>query len=352
MKISSKKVGCFSDIHIGLGQDSKQWHDIAINFAKWASKTYKDLGIDEILIPGDIFHNRSEIGVSTLAVAKEFFDYFKDFTVYISSGNHDCFYKNNSTVNSISILDGWSNIQIIDKDCETIKTPYKDIVMVPWGVEYDQIPQTDGIIFGHFEISSFYMNSYKVCEHGMESKQLFKKAPLIISGHFHKKDDRKYDKGRIVYLGSPYQHNFGDIGDARGIYILDLEKNELEFIENNISPKHLKLSTKAFVENPESIDSALLNKQLENNIVSLIVDTDIAQEDLALLSSKLHKKALLSIRTDYLQDNSSISQNDDSKEFDSGNLLKDIEEFVENLDIENKQEVIEYLTETYNLLSK
>ena len=348
MKISSKKVGCFSDIHIGLGQDSKQWHDIALNFAKWASKEYKDLGIDEIIIPGDIFHNRSEIGVSTLAVAKEFFDYFKDFTVYISSGNHDCFYKNNSTVNSISILDGWGNIQIIDKECKTIKTPYKDIVMVPWGVEYDNIPQTDGIIFGHFEISSFYMNSYKVCDHGMESKQLFKKAPLIISGHFHKKDDRKYDKGRIVYLGSPYQHNFGDSGDSRGIYVLDLEKNELEFIENNISPNHIKVSAKAILKEDVDIDNFLL----ENNIVSLIVDTDIAQEDLALLSSKLHKKAPLSIRTDYLQDNSTINQNDDSKEFDSGNLLKDIEEFVDNLDIENKKEVIEYLTETYNLLTK
>jgi DNA repair exonuclease SbcCD nuclease subunit len=348
MKISSKKIGCFSDIHIGLGQDSKQWHDIALNFAKWASEKYKDLGIDEIIIPGDIFHNRSEIGVSTLAVAKEFFDYFKDFTVYISSGNHDCFYKNNSTVNSISILDGWGNIHIVDKDCETIKTPYKDIVMVPWGVEYDQIPKTDGIIFGHFEISSFYMNSYKVCEHGMESKQLFKKAPIIISGHFHKKDDRKYDKGRIVYLGSPYQHNFGDVGDARGIYILDLEKNELEFIENDISPKHIKVSAKALLKEDSDID----NYVLENNIVSLIVDTDIAQEELAVLSSKIHKIAPLSLRTDYLQDNSTITQSDDTKEFDSGNLLKDIEEFVENLDIENKKEVIDYLTETYNLLTK
>jgi DNA repair exonuclease SbcCD nuclease subunit len=196
------------------------------------------------------------------------------------------------------------------------------------------------------------MNSYKVCDHGMESKQLFKKAPMIISGHFHKKDDRKYDKGRIVYLGSPYQHNFGDAGDARGIYILDLETSELEFIENNISPKHLKLSTKSFIEDPESIDSTLLKEQLENNIVSLIVDTEIAQEELAILSSKIHKISPLSLRTDYLQDNSTITQTDDSKEFDSGNLIKDIEEFVDNLDIENKKEVIEYLTETYNLLSK
>jgi len=352
MKISSKKIGCFSDIHIGLGQDGKQWHDIALKFAKWASEKYKELGIDEIIIPGDIFHNRSEINVATLATAKQFFDYFKDFTVYISSGNHDCFYKNNSTVNSISILSGWNNILIIDKECVVLKTPYKDIVMVPWGVEYDQIPKTDGIIFGHFEISSFYMNSYKVCEHGMESKQLFKKSPMIISGHFHKKDDRKYNKGRIVYLGSPYQHNFGDTGDSRGIYVLDLEKTELQFIENNISPKHLKLSTKAFVENPESIKSELLKEQLKNNIVSLIIDTEIDQEKLALLTSKLQIIEPLSIRTDFITDNTGIETLDNTKEIDSGNLIKDMEDFVNNLTIENKQEVIDYLTESYNLLSK
>jgi hypothetical protein len=53
-----------------------------------------------------------------------------------------------------------------------------------------------------------------------------------------------------------------------------------------------------------------------------------------------------------LDGNSEITKIDDSKEFDSGNLLKDIEEFVQNLDIENKKEVIDYLTESYNLLTK
>jgi DNA repair exonuclease SbcCD nuclease subunit len=350
--ILSDKIGCFSDIHIGLGQDSKQWHDIALNFAKWASEVYKSKGIDTIIIPGDIFHNRSEIGVNTLAVAKKFFDYFKGFKIFISSGNHDCFYKDNSSVNSISILDGWNNINIIDKNPVIIETTHNDIVLVPWGTLFEDIPETNGIIFGHFEISSFYMNSYKVCEHGMESKDLFKKAPLIISGHFHKKDDRKYDNGRIVYLGSPYQHNFGDVGDARGIYILDLEKNELEFIENNLSPKHLKLSTKAFIENPESINSETLKQQLENNIISLIVDSEIDQEELALLTSKLNSIAPLSFRTDYISDNTNPTTTDDTKEIDSGDLLKDIEEFVNTLTIENKKEVVEYLTETYNLLSK
>lgn len=347
-RIKGKRIGCFSDIHIGLGQDSKQWHDIALNFAKWASEQYLNAGINDIIIPGDIFHNRNEIGVNTLAVAKQFFDYFKDFRIFISSGNHDCFYKNNSTINSISILGGWNNINIIDSVPEIIKTDYEDIVLVPWGTEFDKIPETKGIIFGHFEISSFYMNSYKVCEHGFESKQLFKKAPLIISGHFHKKDDRKYDKGRIVYLGSPYQHNFGDFGDLRGIYILNLENNKFEFIENNISPKHVKVSTKALSNGNSEIDDYLL----ENNIISLVVDSDIDQEELAILTSKINKLSPLSVRTDYLSSDSEITQKDDDKEFDSGNLLKDIAEFVENLDIDNKKEVVEYLTESYNLLIK
>ena len=90
------------------------------------------------------------------------------------------------------------------------------------------------------------MNSYKVCDHGLESKQLFKKSPTIVSGHFHKKSHRKYENGQILYLGSPYQQNFGDVGDERGIYILNLENHAFNFIENKISPKHLKISLKVF----------------------------------------------------------------------------------------------------------
>lgn len=341
-----KKIGLFSDIHLGLGQGSDQWHNISLNFAKWASEVFKNKGIEQILIPGDIFHNRSEIGVNTISVAKQFFDYFKDFKLFISTGNHCCYFKNNSTINSISILDGWSNIKIFDKTPAILSYKDKKISMIPWGIEYDQIPESD-ICIGHFEISSFYMNSYKVCEHGMESKQLFKKAPLIVSGHFHKKDDRKYDKGRIVYLGSPYQHNFGDTGDSRGIYILNLDNNEFEFIENNTSPKHIKLSLKDLDKKTNSID-----KIVKNNIVSLVVDAEIDQEKLAVYIANLQKISPISFRTDYLDNSTDINKIDDSEEFNSGNLLKDIEDFVNNLTIENKKEVIEYLTESYNLLSK
>lgn len=346
-RIKGKKIGIFSDIHLGIGQDSKQWHDIAIDFANWAADTFNERGISDIIIPGDIFHNRTEINVNTIAVAKVFFDLFKDFRIFISSGNHDSYYKDKSTINSISILDGWNNIHVIDTNPEVIQTDYEDIVLVPWGTTFENIPKTKGIIFGHFEISSFYMNSYKVCDHGFESKDLLSKAPYIISGHFHKRDHRKYEKGQILYVGSPYQHNFGDAGDSRGIYIFNLENNEFEFIENEISPKHVKISAKSLQEEKyENLDSLI-----KNNIVSLVIDTKIEQENLASFNVKLQKLSPITIRTDYLDVESDIDQNDDSKDFDSGNLLKDIQEYIENLNIEHKKEVMDYLTESYNLLT-
>jgi DNA repair exonuclease SbcCD nuclease subunit len=339
-KITSKYIGCFSDLHLGLGQDSPVWHKIALDFAKWASEKYKELFIDEIIIPGDIFHNRSQISVETLAVARQFFDFFKDFTIYISTGNHDCFKKDSSDINSISLLDGWNNIVIIDKEPLILETNFnKSIGLVPWGYDISKVPPCD-IIFGHFEISSFYMNTYKVCEHGHSYKNMFDIGNCIISGHFHKKDHRKYENNRqITYLGSPFQHNFGDCNDSRGIYVFDVSNNTFKFLENNISPKHFKLSVK------NDIDEDIIR----NNFISLLVDDEIDQEKLLSYTAKIASFGPTSLRVDHDGEKTKLEISEE-KELGNSDLLKNIEEYIESLDIENKKEVVEYVKEMYNSL--
>lgn len=339
-KITSKNIGCFSDIHLGLGQDSSIFHKISLDFAKWASEYYKSNQIDEIIIPGDIFHNRSQISVETLTIARQFFDYFKDFTVYISTGNHDCFKKDSSDINSIALLSGWNNIRIVDNEPLILETNYeKTLGLVPWGTDIKDFPKCD-VIFAHLEISSFYMNSYKVCEHGFSYKDLFNYAPTIVSGHFHKKDHRNYENNKqIVYLGSPYQHNFGDIHDTRGIYVYNIADNTLEFIENKISPKHIKLSIK------ESIDEDII----KNNFVSIIVDNDVKEEEILSYTAKVTALNPNSVRIDYDGDKTQIESSQE-KELGTSDLLKSIEEYIDSLDIENKKEVVEYVKEMYNSL--
>jgi DNA repair exonuclease SbcCD nuclease subunit len=351
-KLNSRFIGCFSDIHLGLGQNSKEWHKIALEFAKWASQEYKEREISEIIIAGDIFHNRSEISVETLSVAKQFFDYFKEFTIYMSSGNHDSFFKENSKVNSISIFDNWDNIKVIDIEPLTLDTNYsKKIGIIPWGTKLDNMPKCD-IMFSHLEITSFYMSGYKICEHGFSYKDLFKNSPYIISGHFHKRDHRKFEKGEILYLGSPYQHNFGDTNDDRGIYVFDIKENTFEFIENNISPKHIKYSVKSFLKNSDqlTINSEDIEEMTKNNFISLVVDTKIEHDALVSLQARVASLNPHTLRVDYDEKDSEIQVSDNNKDYNSGNLLKSIEDYIETLDIENKKEVVDYVKELYNSL--
>lgn len=347
--IKGDKIGCFSDIHIGLYQDNPKWHQISLDFAKWASQYYLQNGINDIVILGDIFHNRLEISVNTLSVAKKFFDFFKDFNVYILAGNHDSFYKDNSKINSISIFDGWNNIKIVDNEPLQLKIYNKDAVLVPWGTSFDKIPKCD-IIFGHFEIVSFYMNTYKMCEHGFTSENLFEKAKTILSGHFHKKDHRIYKNGEIVYLGSPYQQNYGDASDERGIYIYDIDKNTFEFVKNDISPRHIKLSLKKIIN--KEIDISFLKEKIPNNHVNFIVDSSIDDEKLTILSSKIQKLNPLTFRTDF-GDNSSLLNSISNGEIEeSVDLIENIEKYVESLDMDDKKEVVSYINEVYNSLIK
>ena len=345
--IKSNTIGIFSDIHIGLGQDSSMWHDIVLDFARWAAKEYIKAGINDIIIPGDIFHNRNEISVNTVAVATEFFDILKDFRLFISAGNHDSYYKDRSDVNSISILKGWKNIVIVDKEPLTLQAGEKTISLIPWGTDIKDIPDTD-ICFGHFEINSFYMNSFKTCDHGLESICLLNKAPLVISGHFHKKDHRKYKNGEIVYVGSPYQHNFGDCDDSRGIYLLNIKTNEFEYIENTVSPKHIKIFLSKLKNGQQDAD--FLKSNVKGNLISFIIDEEIANEKITLLSSKINSLLPKFFRIDYKSVNNELEKSTDV-DYNMVDIEKNIEDFVELLDIKYKTETTEYLTQIYKQLT-
>ena len=304
--------------------------------------------INDIIILGDVFHNRTEISVTTLDVAKKFFDYFKDFNVYILAGNHDSFYKDNSKVNSISIFDGWNNIKVIDKEPFLLKIANKQTLLVPWGTSYDDITNCD-IVFGHFEIVSFYMNSYKVCDHGFTSENLFKKAKVIMSGHFHKKDHRTYDSGEIIYLGSPYQQNYGDSLDERGIYIYDVNENKISFIQNDISPKHKKISIKKILSG--EINTEYLKQNVTKNHISLVIDAKIDDEKILLLKGKLQKLEPETLRIEYSDTKSLDQLNSNLTDIETVDLLKDIENYVMSLDIKDKKEVVSYVKEIYNNLT-
>jgi DNA repair exonuclease SbcCD nuclease subunit len=191
------------------------------------------------------------------------------------------------------------------------------------------------------------MNTYKLCEEGFKSKDLLEYAPLVISGHFHLREERVYEKGKILYVGCPFELDFGDVQSTKGYYILDLDNLKYTFYENTISPKHQKLVLSNLIKIDDFNEHA--PKLLSNNIVRLIVDKKIDTKDLESLSLKLNGYYPLSMEFDQtynfsLFDDTSI----DGVDLSGIDMHSAITDFVNMLDIQNKKDVIEYTISLYN----
>ena len=345
MDLENNKIGFFTDLHIGVHQNNEKWLDVTYKWATWFTAELKKQNIKKIIFGGDLFHYRDEINVKTLHFADKILDLFNEFDMYMIPGNHDAYYKDNSTVHSLSILNNRPNITVFDTP--TVYTLNdKKIGFCPWGTTEDDIPTGCDLIVGHFELQHFNFNSFKMCEHGMTSEDVLKKCNLIFSGHFHKRQQRKYNNGEIVYAGNPFQMDFNDINDKKGYYILDFSKEDIkyDFYENTVSPVHVKLN----ISELETLKEVAKKVGWSNLVLKIIIDTDIKTNTLDKIISSINYEGPFSLVTDYLHkfnigDNVSITN-----EFGDLNIKQCIVEYIDSLDIEDKIQVTKKTISLYN----
>ena len=327
----------FSDYHLGIHQNGSTWHKIADDWANWFVSELKKKEIDKILFLGDFFHNRSDISVNTLHAASNIVDKFRDFQMIMLVGNHCSFYKDKADVHSLSIFKGYSNIEIVDKP-KTFHFGDKDVFFAPWGTDIDEIPSCD-VLMGHFEIESFKFNPHKVCEEGMSPAALSKKAKLIFSGHFNLRSEREYKNSKIIYVGNPFQMYFDDMEDTKGYYLLNFDNLEYNFVKNNISPKHKKIKLSEYNPSDENI---------KNNIIKVIVDKNLDSDELEKYTSNFQKLKPLSLSFDNTMNfDPKIELVGDEYDLSGIDMEKAISEFVQMLDIDNKEDVIKYTVDLY-----
>ena len=344
MLFRKSRVCCVSEIHVGVHQNTTLWHDIMIDWAVWLKKELTAKNITDIVISGDLFHYRDEIAVNTIHVVTKIMTIWKQFNIVILVGNHDSYYKDRVDVNSLSILSGWNNITIFETP-EVVNCYDKKIMFCPWGTRVEELEKCD-IMFGHFEVQSFKMNQYKVCTDGIKSGELLKHSPLVITGHFHLRDERQYKKGTVLYLGSPYQMDFGDVNSTKGYYLLDIKNSSYKFYENNISPKHKKITLSELVGHDGITDD--VKNMFANNIVKLIIDLHISPDEIDFLLSKLSVLDPISINTDYeINFNKFGIEESDDIDISGIDIPAAIEEFINMLDVDDKQTIINETLDIY-----
>lgn len=343
IKINKSKVCVISDLHLGVHTNSAQWHEIAIDWAKWLVSELDSKNIKDIIFCGDWHHNRSEISVNTLQTSADILKILDKYNKIMVLGNHDIYYKHRVDVNSLSIFKDRKNITIIDS-VETINAFDKTITLCPWNTSIGNIPKSD-IIFGHFEIKTFKMNTYKVCEEGLGINELLDRSPLIISGHFHQRHEKEFSKGKILYVGNPFQMDFGDADNTKGYYILDLDNLEYNFTENKISPQYKRILLSDLVIKGNITNE--IKESFKGNIVKLKIDKNISQEDLSVLTSKLNLLSPESLTLDYDINFNKISDEPLSKDLSGIDITQAISEFVNLLEIDGKSDILEYTLDLY-----
>jgi len=230
------KVAIITDTHYGARKGSKHLHDYFEMFYRDVFfPSLEEHQIDTVIHMGDIFDSRKAIDLQSLEWSKRVvFEPLKNYKVYTSIGNHDCYYKNTNNVNSPELLlRSFPNIKIFTKATEIVLDKLK-ILMLPWinSENYDEtcdlIQKTKSkIVMGHLELNGFKATRGHLMENGMDIG-VFDKFEKVFSGHFH---TRSTD-GKIFYLGNPYEMFWNDVNDPRGFHIFDTKTLEHTPIDN------------------------------------------------------------------------------------------------------------------------
>ena len=214
-----KKVACFTDIHFGLKSGSRTHNQDCEDFVTWFCETAKAEGAETCIFLGDWHHNRSTTDISTMNYTVSNLERLNESfeKVYLIMGNHDEFYKDKREIHSLEFARLFPNIVVVN---ETITDG--DVTIMPWLVadEWKDVPKIKSrYIFGHLELPLFMMNAMvQMPDHGQLQTEHFVHQDYVFSGHFHKRQQ----KGKIVYIGNAFPHNYADAGDDdRGMMLLE-----------------------------------------------------------------------------------------------------------------------------------
>jgi DNA repair exonuclease SbcCD nuclease subunit len=234
------KIAVLCDTHFGARNDSPIFLHYFFRFLDEVFFPHLEReGITEVLHLGDLMDRRKFVNFATLHETRERFIQRliqKGIRANILLGNHDTYFRNTSSINSIEELFGGLESQgiTVHKDPTELTLGGTKFLLLPWinrsneEVSRNLIAKTDApIVLGHLELTGFEVLRGTKFENGMDPAPL-KRFQAVYSGHFH----CKHSKDNVHYLGTPYQITFGDLNEPKGFHVFDTEDRSMQYVEN------------------------------------------------------------------------------------------------------------------------
>ena len=289
------KIWFLADLHFGCRADNEIWlkdysnyfYDVFIPLLK---EKYEEGDI--VCSLGDIFDNRSTVGINTINVVIDIFEKIADICpdIRLIVGNHDIYNKSSNTVTSLNILKYIKGVKIYYKpEVEVIGG--KTVLFHPWiedkDVQSKLLSKFNGdYIFGHLDVYGVDSNTKGIKTKSANSVNMSEfKTAEVYAGHIHLRQDYK----NIHYVGNPYAKVRGE-GNTKGITVLNIKTGKREFYENTYSPKFLKENIYELMD----VTVGELRERWNNNYVDLhVLGSDITNcrfDDIRELLSGCYKE--------------------------------------------------------------
>jgi DNA repair exonuclease SbcCD nuclease subunit len=199
-----------------------------------------------VFVLGDIYDNRKAIDIGVSNIAIDIFDEIRQICpLYLMTGNHDLSKKTNNGNNSLRAFAFRDNVELISKPTDLLiyegksdsTNPLAKVIAIPYlGDSSEELKvladHNKGwdYAFMHTEITNMQMDNGMSIISGVNPDAF---EGQIIAGHIHKRQETK----KVVYVGNPFQMSRGDVSNDKGLYLLDLKKKKMTFIQNDYSPK-------------------------------------------------------------------------------------------------------------------
>ena len=267
------KVAILNDTHAGCRNSSDIFIKYQEDFYTNVFFPYlKEHNITQILHLGDYYEHRRFINFKALEANRQhFLEKLRSegITMDIIPGNHDTYYKNTNSLNSLKELLGhYMNEVNIVQDCSVLDYDGLKVGLVPWicadneEATYEFLANCSAdIIGGHFELVGFDMLRGIPNTEGMSTEKL-KRFEMVLSGHFHCKSSQD----NIHYLGSQMEFFWNDAGDDKHFHILDTDTRELTPVRNPLT-----LFEKTYYDDTKYDYSSASVEHFDDKFVKIVV---------------------------------------------------------------------------------
>ncbi len=281
-----RNIYLLGDLHFGIKNNSAEWFDIQKSFIlDWFIPKIIEDGFDpnlDLLFQvGDWYHVRESTNIrisnGSLEIFKILSDKFKR-GIHIILGNHDVYYKDKNDIHSLKEVDIiFKNITVYESPSIININGKHKILMLPWEHNTSKLSKiieensvASDYIICHADIKDFKLNKWTKIENGIEISKL-SNYKRIYSGHIHTRQENK----NVLYIGTPYHLDRGDIENIKGFYKLNLEGDSIteQFFENTFSPQYVRYE----IEEVLNMKISDITKIFNNNYVDIMISNKLAK---------------------------------------------------------------------------